>query len=357
MGERKALTALRGLFALWVLSYHLIVLASSPLPDPGGLLAKGYLGVDFFFLLSGFVLAGAYGEKFAKSPSWVRYRSFMICRVGRMYPLHVIVTAICVSVAWWFGKPYSPIQVVEETLLIHRWPGIHAIFEAINGPAWSISTEMLANFAFPAFVAATLVARPLYAVLFGSVCATAVAYLGIAHDGSLDLTRANTVAPAIRCFAEFGLGMLVYRWRRRKFATSTFALMGLGILFASVVAGIPDQIVVLLMILPIMALSEDLSFVARLLAARPLHYLGELSFSIYLIHFPILVAVRATVSGNSAFVLATLAITLLISAVTYPTIETRFRDLSKDLAKRGSLSRVGIPSAVLNTVVDQGSND
>jgi peptidoglycan/LPS O-acetylase OafA/YrhL len=357
MGERKALTALRGVFALWVLSYHLVVLSPSPLPNLAGLFAKGYLGVDFFFLLSGFVLAGAYGEKFANAASWSRYRGFMISRAGRMYPLHVTVTLVCVAVAWWYGKPYSPVQVFEETLLIHRWPGVHAIFQAINGPAWSISTEILANITFPIFVYATLVARPLYAAIFGGLCAGAVLYLGLQHDGSLDLTRANTLAPSIRCFSEFGIGMLTYRWRGRKFATSTVAIIGMTLLAASLILGLPDQITIALMILLILALSEDQSHVGRLLSVRPLHYLGELSFSIYLVHFPVLVAVRAYVASNWAFVLGTVAITLFISAVTYPTIESRFRDWSKALAKRSIPDGLTISRAVVDPAVDEKAGE
>jgi peptidoglycan/LPS O-acetylase OafA/YrhL len=57
MKEIRALTSLRGIFALWVLAYHFVMLAPVPIHDPSGLAAKGYLGVDFFFLLSGFILA------------------------------------------------------------------------------------------------------------------------------------------------------------------------------------------------------------------------------------------------------------------------------------------------------------
>jgi peptidoglycan/LPS O-acetylase OafA/YrhL len=63
MGEIKSLTSLRGVFAMWVVFFHLH--AWSDIADqPLLFIDRGYLGVDFFFLLSGFILAGRHAREF-----------------------------------------------------------------------------------------------------------------------------------------------------------------------------------------------------------------------------------------------------------------------------------------------------
>ena len=88
MTEIKPLTSLRGLFALWVLAFHLGIW--SPLPGWNHLpvVSRGYLAVDFFFVLSGFILARAHGSNFQARLSLADYRDFVVKRAGRLFPLH-----------------------------------------------------------------------------------------------------------------------------------------------------------------------------------------------------------------------------------------------------------------------------
>ena len=318
MGEIKALTAMRGLVALWVLSYHLVVLSDAHHTNPGGFFGKGYLGVDFFFLLSGFVLAGAYGRKFGAWPTGRRYLSFLISRVGRMYPLHIVVTAVCVFIAWRVGHPYSPRQVITEAALAHRWPFVPAIFEAINGPAWSISSEMLANIAFPFFVLILLSASAAIASAAGIGALLGIAALGYVNHGSLDLTLANTLSPTVRCFCEFAVGMLIFRWRRLAIDSDwvvAFLALSIG---AAIVTGLPDPAVVVLMVVSILAIAGNSRAFATLLSVRPLHFLGELSFSIYLIHLPMILAVQRFVGSGALLAAIVLPTTLLVSLLDLP---------------------------------------
>lgn len=334
MGEIKALTSLRGIFALWVVAYHLAVW-----PHPAAHLyprffEKGYLGVDFFFILSGFVLAGSHAGKFGLWPSWRQYLDFMVRRIGRMYPLHLLVTAVCVGAAWGFGKPYSPYQVATESMLIHRWPFVPAIFQAINGPAWSISSEMLANALFPVFAFATIAGGRAIAAATSAAALAGICLLGLSHHGSLNLTLAQTLAPTIRCFCEFSFGMLAYRLRALPIHAD-WAVAALALAAAAALSlGEPDPVIVILMLPIILAISGNHARARVWLSIKPLHDLGELSFSIYLVHFPLIVAIQHFVPNRGTVALLSVAATFLVSLVTYRWVEVSARDWSKRFAIR-----------------------
>jgi peptidoglycan/LPS O-acetylase OafA/YrhL len=343
MNEIKSLTSLRGLVALWVLSYHLYVLSPVPITDRFGLMQRGYLGVDFFFVLSGFVLAGAYGRKFANSFDPTRYRWFVIVRAGRMFPLHIVVTAVCVFFAWYFSTPFSPVQVGEETLLIHRWPFVPAMFNAINGPAWSISAEWFANLLFPAIVAVTLgPKRAWLPITVLVVSAASLAALASTKHGSLDQSLANTLAPSIRCVAEFSIGMLLYRWQAIASGGDWLILVICAIGGIGLVGMLGDVVLVAVMAVLISALSVNIGVAGKILTMRPLYWLGRVSFSIYLIHLPIINVVRFCLKQvgpapgmiEVLFIVGSLGITLVVSGLTYSQVESRARNWSKKLASR-----------------------
>lgn len=145
MGEIKALTSLRGLFALWVVLFHLR--AWSDLADrPVLIVDRGYLGVDFFFLLSGYILAARHAREFTSGYRWADHLAFAIKRFGRLFPLHLAVLAVVVIGMRIRGEPsYWWTHIATEASLMHRWGVIHAPRAALNGPDWSISTEWAAR--------------------------------------------------------------------------------------------------------------------------------------------------------------------------------------------------------------------
>ena len=92
------LTGLRGIAAFWVLCFHLGAALKAWFPDARVVhivVSKGYLGVDLFFALSGFVIAYAYAERLSVG-SWNAWHTFIARRFARIYPVHVFV--ICVLV-------------------------------------------------------------------------------------------------------------------------------------------------------------------------------------------------------------------------------------------------------------------
>jgi peptidoglycan/LPS O-acetylase OafA/YrhL len=213
-----------------------------------------------------------------------------------------------------------------------------------NGPAWSISTEMLANVAFPVFTFFLLACPAAISAIIGILAIVGISALGYLNHGSLDLARSNTLSPAIRCFCEFGLGMLIYRWRSETVANwvaiATTAAFGLAL-----AVGATDALVVVLMMPVIFAIAANKGLIAAMLGAKPLHFLGELSFSIYLVHLPVIIAIQYFVAAPLVVAAVALLTTLAVSVVTYRLVEVPARDRAKRLAagitpRLGDLSNV-----------------
>jgi peptidoglycan/LPS O-acetylase OafA/YrhL len=79
-----ALTGIRGIGAVWVMPYHLF-------PGNWPIIGRGYRGVDLFFILSGFILTYVHWKDFDGGYSLSKYRRFLLLRLARIYPLHIIV--------------------------------------------------------------------------------------------------------------------------------------------------------------------------------------------------------------------------------------------------------------------------
>lgn len=142
------LTGLRFYAAFWVFLYHFFpVYTDLPKVD---LLEVGYLGVDVFFVLSGFILTYVYyGKFFVNKISIKDYYNFIIKRFAKIYPLHFILTLIFIPLLF-VGKyvfhqdalKVYPNTLINNFLLIHAW-GTTSHY-SWNFPSWSISAEWFA---------------------------------------------------------------------------------------------------------------------------------------------------------------------------------------------------------------------
>src|SRR6266849_2921607 len=144
MRHLQSLTPLRGIAALTVLMFHLARNSGdSSLP---AFFLRGYLGVDLFFVLSGFVLTHVYVQGFLGDTSWRSAGAFLWARVARIYPVHFFVTALLVACGG--AQGLSGLDVLDNFLLILvPWP-VHSI----NQPSWSLSAEWHAYLLFPLMV-------------------------------------------------------------------------------------------------------------------------------------------------------------------------------------------------------------
>jgi len=153
-GEILPFTALRGLAAWWVVAYHFREFI--PVGDNARIvLSRGALAVDLFFIMSGFVMALSYGRGFQHRVTARGYFRFLALRVGRIYPVHLLVLCLFVSVPLALavtGRSPLPGQFsvgyfVQSLVLVQASGFGQGV--AWNLPAWSISTEMVFYLLFP----------------------------------------------------------------------------------------------------------------------------------------------------------------------------------------------------------------
>jgi peptidoglycan/LPS O-acetylase OafA/YrhL len=291
--EIRALTGLRGAAEMMVVLYHADINFG---PVLGRIVRHGYLAVDLFFVLSGYVMALTYGHMFRNGGNRGAYRDFLLLRFGRIYPLYFAVTIVCVLAFGLFAHKGGGELIASNLLLVQGW----GIDNSIIGPGWSISTEAGAYLLFPPLALLCLHRGWRGAALWAVICAAAIpviawqatAVLGqCLRNGPLDVFG-KSLYPLLRCLAEFSLGMLIWRVAgspsgapfRHPWAGDALTL---AICLALLVHG-ADVLIVGLFVLVIPALAAGSSHTAKWLAARPLHWLGVISYSLYLVHVPFL---------------------------------------------------------------------
>ncbi|HXW70030.1 MAG TPA: acyltransferase [Methylocella sp.] len=245
---------------------------------------RAYLAVDFFFLLSGFVMASVYGRLLADT--WrAHWRRFAIARFARIYPLFILTTLIIVTLVMLSGMPMGQVSFSKNSLalqpaLLQQWAsGLNW-----NYPSWSISTEAEA-YAFFVFSAGTLVEGPRPSLISMS-CIASLAALSVINGGSLDLFHG--LPALIRTIAEFSLGVLLYRAHLVHPQFLNGRALSLAVI-AAVLATLTriDFIFVIAFACAISHIIRNSDMIGRLLNSRIPTALGNWSYSIYLWHVPV----------------------------------------------------------------------
>lgn len=266
-------------------------------------LRNAWLFVDFFFVLSGFVLAHAYGG--LRPAGFTR---FAWRRLGRIWPLHVcvlaafiVLEALKLALMTMFGigaanAPFagetSTAALISNVALVHAW-GLHDI-ATWNFPSWSISTEWAAYLVFGGVAALGLAGIPMVSAALALGGAVVVA---MASPEGL-----HTIADfgLFRCLYGFFTGVLVHRLvaRRRPWPTlveaATIALVA-G--FVTVAEKGPNSLAAPLVFgLAVAVFAGEGGGISRLLATAPAQALGRTSYSIYLVHTLVLMVMGRTVN-------------------------------------------------------------
>ncbi|MBV8592424.1 MAG: acyltransferase [Acetobacteraceae bacterium] len=206
------MTCLRGLLALWVFSYHLR-LQTGARPDhwAGAICHRGYLGVDGFFVLSGFVLAYS-GPAPSSLSACLR---FWGRRLLRIYPLHaatILLLLVLLAAATVAGiSPRDPKRFALRTLwqhlvLIHGWGWADGW--AWNYPSWSISSEWAGYLAFPLLLVVMMRLPAIGVGLAVASGAVALAWLDRSSGSGLNITLQG---PLWRFLPEFTAGIALCR--------------------------------------------------------------------------------------------------------------------------------------------------
>lgn len=290
-----ALTGIRGIAAWLVVVYHSRHSLSAILPS--GLMVvldKGYLAVDLFFMLSGFVIWYNYADRL-RADAGVETRLFLWRRFTRIWPLHAFMLTAYVAFAVVLvltGRDASNFPFAELPLhfaLIQNW-GFTGLL-TWNHPAWSISTEFAAYLVFPLVVLATplhrLSPRALIAVAAGLVAALHLKFLLAGYHGLGEFIPSMGLW---RCLMSFSLGnvlcLLWQHWRARAETATAAALTAATVALAALLAGLGETLIVpVVFFAGLLALATARGWPVGVLSSRPLLYLGEISYSTYLGHF------------------------------------------------------------------------
>ena len=289
----KPLTALRIVAAIWVVLYDYWpnLGVASPM-----LVAKGYLGVEVFFTLSGFILCHVYLEQAEQHR--LRYRAFLWARLARIYPMHlasIAMIGLMGAVAIALGRPVDANAISLNTLpanllMINGWG--FASVAGWNHASWSVSAQWFAYLTFPAFAALTLTLkdRPRLAVGL-AVAFLAGVYAAFSRLTGQSLTHATIAWGALRIVPCFALGCALYlAWRADLVRSAVLAWAGAAISGAALITFAqsdgPDTAIVIAG----GGLIVSLAFVSKTWTSRrvlsSLVYMGEISYSVYMLFVP-----------------------------------------------------------------------
>lgn len=289
---RPGLTGVRGIAALWVVLFHAHELAEVPFGLPAREtvvgVRSGYLGVDLFFLLSGFVLTLNYLPRLRGSGREGLF-AFVRGRITRILPLQwATLLAMLLLTIWlpgyWGPGPFSGTAFVASLLLVQSWAGMAL---AWNNPAWSLSAEWLAYAVFVVLVRplAAMSRRPTLVLAF--VIVLLPLYLAAYGRHPITFDHAERLG-VVRCLCEFTAGAILCRFadglQLRRGATDAVLLAGFALLLIALGGPLLDGFAPLGFALVILACALDSPLAARVLGNRPAIFLGEISFSLYLVH-------------------------------------------------------------------------
>lgn len=304
----KILDALRGVAAIFVVYFHVLEVYSGG-DHTKQLLNHGYLAVDFFFMLSGFVMAHAYDDRWDR----MTLKDFFKRRLIRLHPMIIFgmtVGAICFyfSASEMFPKVADTsiwrllfTLLIGYTLLplppsmdIRGWNEMHPL----NGPAWSLFFEYIAN------ILHALILRKLPKMIlfvFVALAGAALIHLAVTSPNG-DIIGGWSTEPAqlrigfTRLLFPYMAGMLLRRSVSISSGKSTFLLS--SVLLVGFLAmprigghetlwanGLYDSLTIIL-IFPAILYIGAVGEIKSQLSEKICTFLGDISYPIYIIHFP-----------------------------------------------------------------------
>ncbi|NTV45337.1 MAG: acyltransferase [Chlorobiales bacterium] len=309
MQEIRAHTGLRGFAAIIVMLGHIGLEYFFPWFKVVHKFLFGPMAVDLFFMLSSFILCYVYKDVPGKiKGSWADYH---IARFARIYPLH-IATMIVLGIAAFFmlkqGKitgEYKLIDIPKQLFLVNAYPYI-GMERTWNPPAWSISIEYFAYiFLFPILIKAV---RPPSKFLWLFLLCYALISINVTLlvYSELRETDNNGWAAILRGTTSFISGYLIYEVFKshprvtqlvQKNSTATF-LFFLAILVLAA-QGMLSYWFLLISFPPlILSFTAEDSFASKASATPIPVFFGDISYSVYMIHFVIAKMLSATIYRN-----------------------------------------------------------
>ncbi|WP_263382479.1 acyltransferase family protein [Granulicella arctica] len=313
----EVLDGLRGVAAFLVVAFHTLE------PNDYGnrfkqIINHGYLAVDFFFLLSGFVVAYAYDDRWLKMSQWDFYKRRLI----RLQPMVIMGSLIGAALFYFQGGPAFPliagtpawkmllVMVVGCTLLplpyqldIRGWDEMHPL----DGPAWSLFFEYVANILY------ALGLRKLsnrWLGLLTTLSAIFLVHLLVTGEGDVIGGWATNVAQLHIGFARllfpFLAGMLLMRSGVRIPMRQSFLVCSLllALCFALPRFGGPEHLwmnglyeaVCIIVVFPIIVAIGAGQRDAGAISNRLCRFFGDISYPLYITHYPLIYIYTAWVA-------------------------------------------------------------
>lgn len=375
----RSLESLRGLAALLVVLFHSSFVFGQQYP----VIAQGPIFVDFFFVLSGFVMAFAYQNKIVAG---MELKKFFLLRLGRLYPLHIfmlfvwlpyILLRVYLYHHMGLGANDPSIQNSMGTFLTNVFLvnslGIHDHL-AWNYPSWSISVEFFTYLTFFGVLATFKKSfLPIHALLIAAVAYTVLYFIS---EGSMFKTFDFGI---VRCIGGFFLGVFVYHLASGsnitlgKISASALEIVALSLMIFVVLPSTGSKnyqmasFLVFGLVIFVFAI-QSRGIISVILNQKPFLFLGSISYSIYMVH-----AIVIAVASNAFEVifhppvkfverigeeplkfietpyadLINLGLVLVIVSISYFTykyIEIPWRDKFRDMSVNVKVSNVQVGS-------------
>ncbi|EFF9715775.1 acyltransferase family protein [Escherichia coli] len=332
MKEIKSLTGVRGIAAIYVVLYHF---TNAKIP----FLWNGYLAVDLFFVLSGFIMCMVYSKNFTQEISVSEFGKFIWHRFSRIYPLYLFVLLLTIIIQVNQSSPPS-----TQNLIINFMMWQNLFNNGMVGASWSVSVELIAYLIFPPLIFLLTDKKWLCFIIIYTSMSMLFYITTIDNPGSSGPLDIYSGIPSImRGVCGFTIGCCCYVLFDKYKHTFNVIAYTQDILAALVIACLltkgMDIVFVILTGLYISSLYYSTGITGWLLSTKPIHYLGELSFSIYLTHLMIqrhfIFEVNAITEWlnvsyiNDVFVMV--ISTLMFSILTFHLVEKPSRNILRKL--------------------------
>lgn len=362
----ELLDGLRGVAALLVIWYHVFegfAFAGGGLIET---LNHGYLAVDFFFMLSGFVIAYAYDDRLRQS---MTLRQFFRRRLIRLHPM-VIIGALVGTLTFclqgcvqWNGTQVALSSVLTALLfalfLIPAAPGMprevrgNGEMFPLNGPSWSLFFEYIGNLLYALFIQRFSTRTLTIWVALTGVGLTVFALSDAAGYGSIGvgwtLNGVNFIGGLLRMLFPFSMGMLLSRRFKPVRIKGAFWLCGLCLIVLFAVPFIPGtepvclngiyEVCCILFAFPTIVWLGASGATTDRHSTRLCKFLGDISYPVYIVHYPIMYLFYAWLIEHKLYTLAdtwpiALGVFLLNIALAYACLKLVDEPVRKRLSDR-----------------------
>jgi peptidoglycan/LPS O-acetylase OafA/YrhL len=365
-----ALTGIRGYAALWVLVSHLCYTDALLWPLASrlrlvhfvGIIQHEYLAVDVFFMLSGFVLFHVYGHEFENSVRRPEYGRFLLLRLARIYPLHLLGLLLTLVAHQYHPDPAALCDeqtFVLQVFLMSSW-GIGPR-QSWNIPAWSLSSEWFAYLLFPVVALACMGLRTTRRRLIAVAALIGFLYVVLFRQ-PVPLNYANGFGSQARVMVGLSMGILsrgLYddpRVRALPWHLVFYVSLSVSAATMMDLSGARTPTSIWSYIAVIVVLFAAACGRGRLMlpvTGRFPVYMGEISFAIYILHYPIFRVLRTvfwprlvevTVRGSDLQVWMVIVGAGLVAVAAAALARHIVEDPIRKWAKRRIMRNVAVPS-------------